>query len=206
LLEERCGDPDAVQAISQEVKGEIEKCGLSLDGFRTFRAAWIGLAIKIFLMGEFETTLPEFGGLTALNMFVLAGNVQAVKYILLKKWDDLNLPSREGDTCLHLASRTGQEELVRIFLDSKASINALNMRKSTPLHSAARNGHLDVVGILLKAGADVEARDNRGRTPLNEASRNGHKEVVVALLWKSRRPGDDHAWMDSIACCSSKWS
>ena len=50
------------------------------------------------------------------------------------------------DRPLHIASREGNIEFVRLLLESRADPKCRNKDGSTPLHMAAHMGHEDVVG------------------------------------------------------------
>jgi ankyrin repeat protein len=96
-----------------------------------------------------------------------------------------------GMSALHLASKHGHAELVRVLLDAKATPD---LRSSEPQHSgwtalhyAAEAGHLEAMRLLIDGGADVanEAEDILGDptgTALHVAAANGHVRAVQLLL------------------------
>ena len=70
-----------------------------------------------------------------------------------------------GFTPLHLASVTGQPELVRVLLAQGAVIHAMDGKGRTALHLAALGDHLPVVQALVEEGARVRLCDARGNLP-----------------------------------------
>lgn len=63
-----------------------------------------------------------------------------------------------GETPLHIAARLGYPEIVQLFVDANADVNAKskNSADMTPLHLAAAHAHDEVVCVLVKANAELE--------------------------------------------------
>jgi ankyrin repeat protein len=59
-----------------------------------------------------------------------------------------------GDTPLHIASKTGSIDIVRILLEYGANPNSINSSGLTPLHLAVKHELPEIVKILLTFGAD----------------------------------------------------
>ena len=104
---------------------------------------------------------------------------------LLKKGADINQVGlyRDG-SALHLAARSGQQEIAQLLIDSGATVDIRDLSDYTPLHNAAWNGNLDMVKLLLNAGADITARNYSGFTPLACAYRNNQIEVIEFIEGK----------------------
>ena len=104
---------------------------------------------------------------------------------LLKKGADINQIGlyRDG-SALHLAARSGQQEIAQLLIDSGATVDIRDLSDYTPLHNAAWNGNLDIVKLLLNAGADITARNYSGLTPLACAYRNNQIEVIEFIEGK----------------------
>ena len=96
-----------------------------------------------------------------------------------------------GMSPLHIASKHGHAEVVRVLLEADAT---RDLRSSEPehsgwtaLHYAAAGNHVKVMRLLIDAGADVanEAEDILGDatgTPLHVAAAHGQAEAVRLLL------------------------
>lgn len=104
---------------------------------------------------------------------------------LLKKGADINQVGlyRDG-SALHLAARSGQQEIAQLLIDSGATVDIRDLSDYTPLHNAAWNGNLDMVKLLLNAGADITARNYSGFTPLACAYRNNQTGVIEFIEGK----------------------
>ncbi|CAK9266134.1 unnamed protein product [Sphagnum jensenii] len=165
---------------------------------------------------------------TPLHLAIDNGNAEVVKVLLGCVAPELNF-SRENDgnkalqlagkeehvsklqfneengdheTPLHLASRHGHVEVVKMLLDvcgaTELKLNGKNRVKNTPLHLAAEEGHVGVANLLLQHASldfqgrsDVQNHDTKpilaeknrdGNTPLHLASKEGHEDVVRAIL------------------------
>ncbi|KAK7094405.1 uncharacterized protein [Littorina saxatilis] len=89
-----------------------------------------------------------------------------------------------GDTALHVASRSGQTQAASILTQLIANVNVKNKKGETPLHCAAKAGNTDVASVLILRGAAVDLKDGDGSTPLHTAAFNGCTEMVRLLLEK----------------------
>ena len=54
------------------------------------------------------------------------------------------------ETLLHLASRIGHTEIVKLLLQKGANIMCKDACKQTPLQKASLEGHVEIVQLLLK--------------------------------------------------------
>ena len=108
-------------------------------------------------------------------------------------------------TPLHGVSANGQLEVVRLFLQNGAEVNAADALGWTALHGASLNGHVKVTKILLENAtnintkkatlrrctsrrvvllrhrADVRLRGTRNQSQLRIALRKDHNYVTTSL-------------------------
>lgn len=109
-------------------------------------------------------------------------DVETVKDLLAKGVSVNSGQDADGNTLLHQASRQGRTAAVRLLLEKRADVNALNKYRMTPLHSAAIQGHLETAALLVSRGADMNAGNHRGWTPLFNAAMEGETQFVEFLL------------------------
>jgi ankyrin repeat protein len=85
-------------------------------------------------------------------------------------------------TALHLASKLGHTEILRLLIEGGASVD-YNVKPShkTALYEASGSGHVDVVKVLLTHEADPDIHSD-GRSPLRAAVSQGHTAVAQALI------------------------
>ena len=102
--------------------------------------------------------------------------------MLLKAGAKPNAADLNGYTPLHMAAKSGQEDVVEMLLHSGADVNAATPNIGvTPLHLAALYGLTGVVKILLDVGGNPMQMDLMGKTPLQYAQGAGKKNVVKML-------------------------
>jgi ankyrin repeat protein len=89
-----------------------------------------------------------------------------------------------GETPLHAAATSGQNDVVALLLDNGANIQAWSEGMGgTALHLACLYGHLETVKLLLNRGCHIETRTKaQGETPLMVASESGATGAVQLLL------------------------
>jgi ankyrin repeat protein len=92
---------------------------------------------------------------------------------LLVKVSDANGRSEGGKTALHRAARDGNEEAVRMLMESGWSADVRDSFGITPLHEAENER---VLRIMLEGGGIryIELADNDGRTALDWAAIKGN--------------------------------
>lgn len=96
---------------------------------------------------------------------------------------DLNLPTGQGQTVLHLAVSKGHAEAVNYLLDHGASARVSDKKKQYPIHRAAAMGSIKMVDILAKKGrSPLNSKDSSGLTPLHLALAEGHGDVGIELV------------------------
>jgi ankyrin repeat protein len=91
------------------------------------------------------------------------------------------VPQDHAATPLVLASGQGNLSIVKILVNSGASVDEWNYSGVYPLHYASENGHTSIVQLLLELGA-TQKQDHDFGTPLHLAASNGHADVVHRLI------------------------
>jgi ankyrin repeat protein len=100
--------------------------------------------------------------------------------MLIERGADVTAQNRDGQTPLHLASRMGQVDVVRMLIERGADPDSPEQDGETPLHLAFQSGQVDVARMLIERGADL-ATQNRGRAdsityrlPIGTSGRRSH--------------------------------
>lgn len=96
---------------------------------------------------------------------------------------DLRDTDQNGETLLHVASKSGNATLVTALLAAGAPVDLGGHEGvSSPLASACFIGNLTIVDALLKAGARPEPSGPDASSPLHQAARQGSAPLVERLL------------------------
>jgi ankyrin repeat protein len=98
--------------------------------------------------------------------------------------DNQNL---RGDSCLHVAARSGHFRNVQLLLDYGFLPNVRNNALDTPLHEATRIGANMVAVLLINNGGRVTARNDRAESVLHTAVSSGNIEVVRTVIKHARQ-------------------
>lgn len=132
-----------------------------------------------------DTGWAEMDSLGRLPIHVagLNGSRAVVEYLLEASESNLWAEDRYKRTALHYASSNRNEDIVRLLIKHRATVDRRDTSGQTPLLCAARNGHTGAVQQLPQKGpADVYQEDTHNRTPLPHAAGNGHMIVSEMLL------------------------
>jgi ankyrin repeat protein len=86
-----------------------------------------------------------------------------------------------GRTALMFAAIDGYEGVVRLLLNDRSEVNAIDAEGNTALMLAVKSGHEAVVRTLLAACPDLGLEDAIGKTPL-QVARNRQAKRIAALL------------------------
>ena len=99
---------------------------------------------------NFSLFQSDADGLIAVHKAVKDSDIQRLKTLLQNKFVDINAPTKNGQTPLHLASQFDKSELVKVLLSKPdINVNAQDKNGETPLHYAAENGNTQCVRFLL---------------------------------------------------------
>ena len=76
-----------------------------------------------------------------------------VKFFVIKKNCDPNIPGQYEKKPLHSAAQRGHLHIVKYLTDKQGcNPSCFDEDKNTPLHYAAKEGHIDIVKFLTACG------------------------------------------------------
>lgn len=130
-----------------------------------------------------DVNAAQADGMTALHWAAVNDDATTMQ-VLLYAGANREPSTRLGSyTPLHLASRSGHADVVRLLVEAGSDVNALTATGVAPLHFAAEAGDAEAIEFLVAHGADVNARDTyAGRTPLMFATARNSLDAIDALI------------------------
>ncbi|XP_061952555.1 ankyrin repeat-containing protein ITN1-like [Populus nigra] len=157
---------------------------------------------------ENPCTLKNAYGNTVLHEAVFAGNMEAVKHLLLGEYDpsmQLHTKNELGETPLYRAASCGKKEIVEylakkmgLFSERKLSEDHRKRKDSKPiLHAAIEGQHFETALTLLKRDPSLDdMTDEQGRTCL-------HLLAEMPSAFKSGCAMPKYSIRNLIYCCLS---
>lgn len=116
------------------------------------------------------------------------GAIGRVRELIESGWN-VNQPDSETVTLLHWASINNRKDIIKLFLEKGAVVDAIGGElNATPLHWATRQGHLSAVVLLMSAGADPSLRDAEGCSCIHLAAQFGHTALVAYFIARGVNP------------------
>ena len=117
------------------------------------------------------------------------GNINEVRS-LLRLHDEtvINYQDTSGNTCLHYACKSGNENVVLLLLEIGFLPNIQNFYGWTCLDTAIRYNYINITIILLNNGAEINIKNridmynNKGTSGLYLACLYGYTDIVEILL------------------------
>ena len=121
--------------------------------------------VKILLRKQVDFNSINIDGETNINIAVKSRNVEIVRLLVFDEIldktsgitystvNDICIDDRDkfGQTPLHVATKNGDFEIVKILLDCYADLNIQDENGETPLAIARRNGNIDIANYMLNA-------------------------------------------------------
>lgn len=103
---------------------------------------------------------------------------------------DVNQEDDSGDFPIHLATRTGNTDIVHYLVCHGADVDARDRDGRTALHHACDLGLREIVGLLLRKGTDTIVLDRINQTPLLLLRQSKVYERCLIMLAKEYAKAD----------------
>lgn len=165
----------------------------------------VDLANKLLSEGR-NVDEPDKEGATPLTAAIVRGRTQLATLLVARGADVNRRQKKNLETPLTLVAASGDVEMIKLFTDRGAQIEAATEGGDTPLALAARAPiHVadEAVALLLGKGAQVDVPNKLGNRPLHGAVERGNAAVVKRLLAHGAQAAARNAAGDSpltLAC------
>ncbi|MGK5593756.1 MAG: ankyrin repeat domain-containing protein, partial [Parachlamydiaceae bacterium] len=101
---------------------------------------------------------------------------------LIKGGADPNSTRKKGQTALHLATKSGERDLMELLIQHGADINYADKDGQTALHVATDFRERDLMKLLIQHGADINSADKKGQTALHLAADSYKRDLMELLI------------------------
>lgn len=169
------GHEDVVALLLEEGAQSKEAMCLAADGGFMNILETLVKAKPDMINGEDKYGRPPF-------VLATSNGYEKMTAYLLANGAKSNVVVGKKLTALHLASITGQTDLVRSLINAGIDVKALTDSGNDALKVAAAGGFDDIVTLLLKHGADINGQREDGCTALHLAIQYGHDSTCDVLF------------------------
>ncbi len=116
-----------------------------------------------------------------------SGNVEVLQLLLDNGMTNRLVPQSGDGVCIDdgeplVISSLNQPNVLRLLIESGASLNIRNSLGQTPLMIIVQNGNRESFSILMEDPYQIDELDMNGRTALMFASQGTYEEIVRSLL------------------------
>jgi len=134
---------------------------------------------------------------------IVKGELQKVRGFLDADPELARIRDFQQKTPLHMAALMGHLEIVKLLLERRVEVNAVDMNGQTPLFRATHGGFSEICKLLLEARADPNRKEkSQDWTALHKAAFHANREIVELLL---KHGADPHA-LDADGKSALHWA
>lgn len=125
----------------------------------------------------------------------------------------VSLNQRDGFECtpIHIAARTGNIDLLVVYLSYSVDINIIGfngwyliIENRTALHEAASYAHVNIVRWLIYKGADESLPNGTGETPRDLVKKIGYADSVIDEMFSMNQLILAHASEEEVNVFKTK--
>jgi ankyrin repeat protein len=119
---------------------------------------------------------------TKIFQLIQKNNIDEIKTLIENDSKIVFCKNQRGSTPLIIATNSDNFDLVKLFVENKAEVNALNNAGNSALSFAALKGNLEIAKYLSESGAKADLKSNNGRYPIHYAAYGGNLDLFRFLL------------------------
>ena len=116
---------------------------------------------------------------------------------------EVNARDIKKRTPLHIASKHGIIERIRVLSEHRADANARDILHRTPLHLATKMKHFKCAVQLLQLGADADSKDIERKTALHYIASDSLLDAMTYVDLEAELTPSiyENVIVDEVECC-----
>ena len=131
---------------------------------------------------KFDKNVADNEGWRALHFSAKNGSYKLVKYFA-DMGTDINLKTKDGKNCLHIAALYGHLNLCKKLLDyHNFDVHLMDNDQCTALHYSAESGSFDLFLLIVGKGSEIYGKTKSMRNVLHLSALNGHFKICKFVL------------------------
>ena len=148
---------------------------------------------KMFIKKHnYDAQITDNNGWSALHYSVRNGSHELVNFFA-DKGTEINLKTKNGTNCLHIAAKHGHLNLCKTFINSyNFDVQTSNNDEYTALHFSAINGSFDLFSYILNKGSQIYGKTKNMENVLHLSSLEGHFDICNFVLKYFIKDYEDH--------------
>ena len=131
---------------------------------------------------NFDVLETDNDGWTALHKSAEKGNYELFQF-LTDKGTDIQLKTKDGQNCLHIAAENGHLNLCKTLVEEhNFDVQLADSYGWTALHRSAKKGRYELLQFLTDKGTDIQLKTKDGQNCLHIAADYGHLNLCKTLI------------------------
>jgi ankyrin repeat protein len=137
------------------------------------------LEMLLRVVSHVHVNHKDLKGRAAIHKAVYQGHFECVQVLLQSEGIDIHLlEGSYGQTPLHVACGRGFADIVKVLIQHKANVNAVDRDGWTPLHNACYKGYPAVVSVLLGHQAKRDILISNRHSAFSLAENKGYHDIL----------------------------
>ena len=131
---------------------------------------------------NFDVLETDNDGWTALHKSAEKGNYELFQF-LTDKGTDIQLKTKDGQNCLHIATANGHLNLCKTLIEEhNFDVQETDNDGWTALHESGGKGNNKLFKFFTEKGTDIQLKTKDGQNCLHIAAENGHLNLCKTLV------------------------
>ncbi|XP_059486305.1 ankyrin-3-like [Neocloeon triangulifer] len=138
---------------------------------------------KFFIENGVDAAAFNSNGMNAMHNACRKGNLESLRYLLSQEeFFNLDEKTRKKQGALHLATTSGNLNLIEFLMNRGLDCNEPDSKKYTPFLIAVVAADVSFVRFFVEHGADLHSKNGDGKNAMHLASQEGRLKTLKYLV------------------------